>query len=94
MTTYIFQSLSGERFYVQGDMAAQEFMLLTRMTLVGTMPERYSGMSYRLIEKDYGVRGCYVLGFSNEIDRHMEYSGNCWFFNLTSEEVGQILGGN
>jgi hypothetical protein len=94
MTTYIFQSTSGERFYVQGDMAAVEFMHITRMTLIGTMPERYSGMSYRLVQKDYSTRGCYVLGFSNEIDKAKEYINNCWLFNLTSEEVGQILGGN
>lgn len=94
MTTYIFTNISGERFYVQGDMAAQEFLHITRMTLVGTMPERYADMSYRLIEKDYSSRGCYVLGFSNELRRLPQYDGNCWLFNLTSEEVGQILGGN
>lgn len=94
MTTYIFQSLSGERFYVQGDMAAAEFLRITRMTLVGTMPERYASMSYRLVQKDYSTRGCYVLGFSNEIDRHTEYDNNFWLFGVTKEEVGQILGGN
>jgi hypothetical protein len=95
MTTYIFTNISGERFHVQGDMAAAEFMRITRMRLLGTMPERYESMSYRLIEKDYYSRGtCYIMSFASDSEMFSEYSRSCWLFNLTSEEVGQILGGN
>jgi hypothetical protein len=95
MTTYIFINNSGERFHVQGDMAAAEFMRITRMKLLGTMPERYNGMSYRLIEKDYNSRGsCYVMSFASDSEMFSEYSRSYWLFNLTAEEVGQILGGN